>query len=604
MDINSKIEALRKLMTKENIDAYIIPSSDSHQSEYTGEHFKSRQWISGFTGSAGTVVVTQNKEMLWTDGRYFIQAEKEIVGSEIELFKMGEKNVPSINKYLEQNLKDSQIVGFDGKLFSCNQVETMKKVFKQKNISLNTEHDLIDTIWQDRPELPSGKVFIHDIKYSGVGVSEKLNIIRKSMKEKSADYYLISSLDDIAWLFNIRGNDIEYNPVVISYALIGKEKATLFIENEDISEKIERQKDGKLSKDVKEHLIKNNVQIKKYCDIEKELKTLTNKAKIYLDSSKTSLYSYEGISSEIIKLKGDDIVEQLKAIKNDVEIENFKNCQIRDGVAMVKFLYWLDKNVVKGNVTELSASKKLEEFRSEGENYVSLSFETIAGYKDHGAIVHYSVTEETDYVLNEEGMLLLDSGAQYLDGTTDITRTIVLGEISKEAKRDFTLVLKGHIALSKAKFLYGTTGTQLDVLARIPLWEDGKDFKHGTGHGIGYFLNVHEGPQRISPVYSKTKLEPGMLVTNEPGFYKKDEYGIRTENILLVKKTIETEYGKFLEFETTTYCPIDLKGIDGKLLDEAEKKWINDYHRKVYETLTPLLKYEESEYLKSQTREI
>lgn len=592
MDINEKIKILRSIMKERNMDAYIIPSSDSHQSEYTGEHFKSREWISGFSGSAGTVVVTESEAILWTDGRYFLQAEEELKGSEIELFKMGENDVPSINEYLKENLNNLDTIGFDGKLFSCSEVEKMKKVFNEKNIKINIKYDLIDEVWKDRPELPKGKVVIHDTKYSGISVLNKLETIRKEMRKKEIDYYLLSSLDDIAWIFNIRGKDIEYNPVVISYAIIDLDKATIFIDNE------------KLDENTKSYFNKNNIEVKDYFDIEKELNNLKEEKKIYFDPIKTSYWVYENIRSEVKKIKDEDLVSKLKSIKNDIEVKNFKNAQIKDGVAMVKFLHWLDMNIDREKITELSASKILEEFRAEGENYISLSFETIAGYKDHGAIVHYSAKEESEYTLEKEDMLLLDSGAQYLDGTTDLTRTIVLGEISKETKRDFTLVLKGHIALSQARFLYGTTGTQLDILARLPLLKEGKDYKHGTGHGIGYFLNVHEGPQGISPVYNKTKLEPGMLVTNEPGFYKKDQYGIRLENILLVKDYKETEYGRFLEFENTTFCPFDLRGIDKSILNDEEKKWINEYHKNVYEVLSPHLDIEISKWLKTQTREI
>lgn len=592
MDVNKKILLLRQLMNKKNIDTYIVPSSDSHQSEYTGEHFKCREWISGFTGSAGTVVITADKAILWTDGRYFIQAEEQLKNTDIDLYRMGDADVPSINKYLKDNLNKGETIGFNGKLFSIRQVEHMKDAFDEKEINLDTRYDLIDEIWKDRPELPKGKVFVHDIKYSGASVEDKLEVIRKKLHEKDVDYYLISSLDDIAWTFNIRGYDIEFNPVVISYAIIGKNKASLFIEDE------------KLDRDVKKHLSDNNIEIKPYEDIGYVLKELPKHSRIYFDPDKTSIWSYENISEEVRKLKGEDIIEKLKAIKNDIEIENFRKCQARDGVAMIKFLNWLDTNIGKNNITEISASKKLEEFRALGENYISLSFDTIAGYKNHAAIVHYSADKNSDYTLEDKGMLLLDSGAQYLDGTTDITRTIVLGELSDEKIRDFTLVLKGHIALSKAKFLYGTTGTHLDTLARIPLWEDGKDYKHGTGHGVGYLLSVHEGPHNISPKYNKTKLEPGMFVTNEPGFYKEGEYGIRTENILLVKEKEETEHGRFMEFETTTVCPIDLRAVDKDLLNGAEKEWLNNYHKKVYDTLSPLIDKELSEWLEEKTKEI
>lgn len=592
MDINNRIESLRKVMKEKNIDAYIIPSSDSHQSEYTGDHFKSRQWISGFTGSSGTVLVTSDRAILWTDGRYFLQAEEELRTSQVELFKMGQNDVPSITDYLKENLFESQTVGFDGRVFSYRQVRAMERAFKAKNIKLEVQYDLIDEIWKGRPELPRGKVYIHEEKYSGKSVEEKLKVIRKAMADKNADYYLISSLDDIAWTFNIRGNDISYNPVVISYALIDLEKAILFIEDE------------KLDDNLRKYFKDNDIEVKPYDSIKESLQNLDDGKSIYLDLDKTSIWSYENLPRELRKINGQDIAEGLKAIKNDIEIKNFKNAQIRDGVAMVKFLHWLDENVKEGGQTESSASDKLEEFRAQGENYVSLSFETIAGYKDHAAIVHYSVTEQSDHKLEDKGMILVDSGGQYLDGTTDITRTIVLGDISDEEKTDFTLVLKGHIALDSAKFLYGSIGTHLDVLARKALWERGKDYKHGTGHGIGYLLNVHEGPQGISPVWNKNKLEAGMLVTNEPGFYKKGSHGIRTENILLVKESEETEYGRFMEFETTTFCPIDLRAIDKTLLNEEEINWINAYHKEVYNTLSPHLEDDLCEWLKIHTKDI
>ena len=592
MDIDNKIAKLRALMKEKSINAYIIPSTDSHQSEYIPDYFKSREWISGFTGSAGTVLVTEKSAILWTDGRYFLQAEAELKGKKIELFKMGEQNVPSINEYLKKYLEKSQTVGFDGKLFSQQQVIMMKKAFKGLDIRINVSEDLIDEIWDDRPPLPKGKAFIHETKYSGQSTGEKLDKIRKEMKEKSADYYLMSSLDDIAWTFNIRGVDIKYNPVVISYALVELEKATLFVDSE------------KLDENSREILLQENIVIKNYIEIEDFLKTLNVDKNIYFDLDKTSVYCYENIPKKMKHINGKDIVASLKAIKNKTEIENFKRCQLRDGVAMVKFLHWLDTNVGKIEISELSASEKLEEIRSEGENYVSLSFETIAGYKDHAAIVHYSVDQASNYSLKAEGMLLLDSGAQYLDGTTDITRTIVLGDITDEEKRDFTLVLKGHISLSQARFLYGTTGTQLDVLARKPLWEEGKDYKHGTGHGVGYLLNVHEGPHGISPKTSTVRLESGMFVTNEPGFYKNGEYGIRTENILLLVDDVETEFGRWMKFETTTLCPMDLRGVEIEILSDGERDWLNDYHKEVREKISPFLDDEEKEWLEINTREI
>lgn len=592
MNADNRIEQLRKLMKEKNIDAYVIPSADSHQSEYPTEHFKSRAWVSGFTGSAGTVAVTMSRAVLFTDGRYFLQAEEQLEGTDVELFKMGESGVPTLEEFLKEQLNEEETLGFDGKLFSNLEVDKIKSALNSKNISLSTEFDLIDEIWTDRPELPSGEIFVHNIEFAGKSISEKLELIRTEMDEKGADYYLLSALDAVAWTLNIRGSDIPYNPVVISYAIIGQKDARIFID------------DAKLNDDTTEYLKNNNIEICGYNSIEKALKSIKIDESIYFDQSKISEWCFNSIPISVKKISGEDIVENLKAIKNEIEIENFKNSQQRDGVAMVKFLHWLDKNIGNIEITEISASDKLEEFRREGDNYVSLSFETISGYKDHAAIVHYSATKDTEYKLENKGMLLLDSGAQYLDGTTDITRTIVLGEITKEEKRDFTLVLKGHIALSKAKFTYGTTGTQLDILARMPLLEDGKNFRHGTGHGIGFLLSVHEGPHRISPVYSKVKLESGMLVTNEPGFYKDGEYGIRTENIMLVREDCENEYGDFMKFETTTLCPIDLRGIEKELLNDGELKWLNDYHSDVYRSLRIHLNKQEQEWLKVQTREL
>ena len=592
MNADNRIEQLRKLMKEKNIDAYVIPSADSHQSEYPTEHFKSRAWVSGFTGSAGTVAVTMSRAVLFTDGRYFLQAEEQLEGTDVELFKMGESGVPTLEEFLKEQLNEEETLGFDGKLFSNLEVDKIKSALNSKNISLSTEFDLIDEIWTDRPELPSGEIFVHNIEFAGKSISEKLELIRTEMDEKGADYYLLSALDAVAWTLNIRGSDIPYNPVVISYAIIGQKDVRIFID------------DAKLNDDTTEYLKNNNIEICGYNSIEKALKSIKIDESIYFDQSKISEWCFNSIPISVKKISGEDIVENLKAIKNEIEIENFKNSQQRDGVAIVKFLYWLDKNIGNIEITEISASDKLEEFRREGDNYVSLSFETISGYKDHAAIVHYSATKDTEYKLENKGMLLLDSGAQYLDGTTDITRTIVLGEITDEEKRDFTLVLKGHIALSKAKFTYGTTGTQLDILARMPLLEDGKNFRHGTGHGIGFLLSVHEGPHRISPVYSKVKLESGMLVTNEPGFYKDGEYGIRTENIMLVREDCENEYGDFMKFETTTLCPIDLRGIEKELLNDGELKWLNDYHSDVYRSLRIHLNKQEQEWLKVQTREL
>lgn len=592
MKVNEKLQELRGLMQQQGIDAYIIPSFDAHQSEYVPEHWKSRAWISGFTGSAGTVVVTMDESGLWTDGRYFIQAEKQLTGSEIKLFKMREPGVPTYKEWLAEVLPEKACVGFDGKVFSCNQVKQLENTLSKKNIRLNDEYDFIDAIWKGRPELPLDKIFAHDVKYTGFSTAEKLEQIRQEMRKKGADYYVISSLDDIAWMFNIRGNDVQNNPVAISYALISLDKAWLFIDKR------------KVDKDVEKVLNENGVDVMEYIEIENMLTSLEKTTKVFYDPDKVSIWLNRCMPESCEKVEGKDIAMLLKTIKNDVEIENLKKCQIRDGVAMVRFLHWIDDNIGKEPITEISASDKLESFRSQGEDFIGISFDTIAGYKEHAAMMHYKATEESQYTLQSEGMFLVDSGGQYLDGTTDITRTMVLGDITDEERKDFTLVLKGHIALCQAKFLHGVTGTNLDVLARLPLWEQGIDYKCGTGHGVGYLLSVHEAPQRFSMEYNNTRLEKGMVITNEPGVYKEGRHGIRIENTLLVVEDELTESGQFMRFDVISYCPIDLDGIDANFLTDKEKTWLNNYHKKVYEALSPYLDEEEKEWLKKETREI
>lgn len=592
MNVNEKLQKLRGLMQKEGIDAYIIPSFDAHQSEYVPEHWKSRAWISGFTGSAGTVVVTMDKSGLWTDGRYFIQAEKQLTGSEIKLFKMREPGVPTYKEWLADVLQENACVGFDGKVFSCNQVKQLESSFRRKNIKLNQQHDFMDEIWNERPALPLDKIFTHEVKYAGLSTAEKLDNIRKEMNKKNADYYVMSSLDDIAWAFNIRGNDVQNNPVAISYALISLDKAWFFIDKR------------KVDKDVEKILNDNGVNIMEYDEIENMLTSLDKAAKVFYDPDKVSIWLKGCLPESCEKIEERDIAMILKAIKNDIEIENLKRCQIKDGVAMVRFLHWLDNSIGKQTITEISASDKLESFRSQGEGFIGISFDTIAGYKEHAAMMHYKAEEKSQYTLQREGMFLVDSGGQYLDGTTDITRTIVLGDISEEERKDFTLVLKGHMALCQAKFLYGVTGTNLDILARLPLWEQGIDYKCGTGHGVGFLLSVHESPQRFSMQYNDTKLEKGMVITNEPGVYKEGKHGIRTENTLLVVEDECTDSGQFMRFDVISYCPIDLDGIDVSMLTNKEKTWLNDYHKNVYEALSPYLDEAEKEWLKKETRAI
>lgn len=586
-----KIEKLREIMKKENIDYYVVPSGDFHQSEYVAEHFKSRAYITGFTGSAGTALIGREKGILWTDGRYFIQAEQQLKDSGIELYKMRIPGWPTLHEWLMENMKSGETVSFDGRLFSANEYKEFKKIKDKKDINIVMNKDLIEEIWNDKPELPKEKAFLHDIKYCGKSAKEKIEEVRVEMKKMGAQSYIISSLDDIAWLYNIRGNDVKDTPVVLAYAIVNEEKATLYIDK------------NKLSNEDQIKLNNEGIKIDEYNNIFEDVKDIKNS--VILDPNKVSGYIYTLINENVEVIEELNITTKLKAIKNSIEIENLKRCQIKDGVAMVRFLKWLKENVGKENITEVTVADKLLEFRSKGDLFVEESFGTIAGYKDHAAMMHYSATDESAYELKQEGILLVDSGGQYLDGTTDITRSFILGKLTDEEKKDFTLVLKSHINLMKAKFLKGTTGSNLDVLARTILWDEGMDYKCGTGHGVGFFLSVHEGPQSIRPVPNTVVLEPGMILTNEPGVYKEGKHGIRTENVMLVTNDIETaEGGEFYKFEVMSYCPMDIEGIDESLLTEAERKWLNTYHAETYAKLSPYLNDEEKNFLKNATREI
>ena len=587
----SNLNNLREVMKKENVDYYIIPSGDSHQSEYVPEYYKGRAYVSGFTGSAGTLLVGIEESYLWTDGRYFIQAEKELNGSGIKLMKMNIPGYPSLIEWIKNNVKEGKALAFDGSTISTNEYKNYKELSEKNGFNIKMDKDFLNEIWSDRPELSKEKIFIHDIKYCGRCTSEKLQEVRDEMKKLEGENYVIASLDDIAWLFNIRGNDIAYNPVALAYALISDNEAVLYIDEE------------KVANDDKRRLEAQGVTLKPYNDIYKDIKNVTES--IIIDGAKVNGKLYYLISEDVKIIENLNITTSLKAVKNEVEIKNMEVSQVRDGVAMVKFIKWLKENVGKINMTEISASDKLEERRAKGEYFKGVSFNTIAGYKDHAAMMHYSATEESQYELNSEGMLLIDSGAQYLDGTTDITRTFILGSITEEEKRDFTLVLKSHIALATTIFLKGTNGCNLDAIARRPLWKYGMDYKCGTGHGVGFFLNVHEGPQGIRPFGNTIALEPGMILTNEPGVYKENKHGIRTENTLLVTKAFKNdEMGEFYKFDTISYCPIDLEGVDVSLLDEEEREWLNNYHRTVYEKLSPYLTEEEKKFLEKETRSI
>ena len=592
MEIEKRVENLRKIMKENNIDAYIVPSFDAHQSEYVAEHWKCRQWISGFTGSAGTAVITLEAAGLWTDGRYYIQAEKQLQGSGIKLFKMAAPGVPTYTEWLMEVLKEGSCVGFDGSVFSVELARNLEEAFEAKKITLSTDKDLIDQLWEDRPEIPKAPIFLHEVKYAGKSRSEKLQEVRAEMKSQGANYYLLTSLDDIAWLLNIRGKDVPNNTVAIANVIVAEQACYLFVEG------------SKVSAEIKMQLEAEGVELKAYKETAEFLKGLTAKDTITFDIKKVSASLYNAINVDVKKIENPNITTTLKAVKNEIELENLRRCQINDGVAMVKFIKWLKDSVTKEEITEISAEEKLEGFRKQQELFVALSFDTIAGYKEHAAMMHYKASKETQHILKNQGFLLVDSGGQYFNGTTDITRTIALGSLNEEEINDFTLVLKGHIALSKAKFLYGATGSNLDVLARQPLWEYGLDYKCGTGHGVGFFLGVHEGPQNFSQVPNTIKLEKGMVITNEPGIYKEGKHGIRTENMLVVVEDEKTEFGQFMKFEPITYCPIDLAGINKELLNEAEKSWLNNYHKSVYTKLAPHLKEEERAWLKKATREI
>lgn len=592
MNINERINKLRNLMKERGITAYIVPTFDPHQSEYLADHYKTRVWISGFTGSAGTVIITEKEAILWTDGRYFIQAEKELAGSEFKLFKMGIPGFPTYKEWLKENLKEGDALGFDGKIFPQSDVLELEKIISNKSIGFIDQYDLVGEIWTDRPEAPKSKAFIHDVKYTGKTAKEKIEEVRKEMDKKDANYFLLGSLDDIAWIYNIRGRDVACNPVIISYALISQDKAWLFVDKRKIDDS------------VKTYLKENGIEVEDYNKVIDYVKNIEKGSRIFLDPSRTNRWLYKGIPEECEIIEETNITTKLKSIKNSIEIENQKNAYIKDGVALVKFLYWLDKNVGTVEVTEISATEKLEEFRKEQEGFIEPSFDTIAAYKENAAMMHYKANKNSNYKLEREKMFLVDSGGQYFDGTTDITRTIVLGDITEEEKRDFTLTLKGHINLISARFLYGATGSNLDVLARYPLWQEGIDYKCGTGHGVGFLLNVHEGPHRIAIVPNKVRLEKGMVVTIEPGVYKVGKHGIRIENVAVVEEDINTDSGQFMRFEILSYCPIDLDGIDVDLLTEKEREWLNNYHEEVYDKLSPYLDEEEKEWLRKETRNI
>ena len=591
--INDRIEKLRNVMKEKNIFAYIIPSADYHQSEYVGEFFKGRQFISGFTGSAGTVVITPEKAILWTDGRYFLQAEKELATSCVELYKMGQENVPTTFEYIENEVPAGSKIGFDGRAISAAMGAGLEASLAKKNITISYEGDLLDEVWTDRPALSDAKAFLLDVKYSGEDFTSKIARVRKSMKDIGATTHILTSLDDIAWLFNIRGGDVKYNPVVLSYAVVTLDKAILFVD------------ENKLNDEIKASFGEEVVEIKGYFEIDEFVKTIEKEEVVLVDSNKINYTILKNIPEGVKVLNSMNPSTIFKAEKNPVEIANTKQAHIRDGVAVTKFMYWLKNNIGKVEITEISAADKMTELRKEQGQFIEPSFASIAGYGANGAIVHYSATEESNTTLEPKGLFLLDSGGQYFDGTTDITRTFALGSLTEEEKSNFTSVARAMIRLSGAKFLYGVNGYYLDILARGIMWEQGLNYNHGTGHGIGHVLNVHEAPNGFRcDNRNLATLEEGMITTNEPGFYKAGSHGIRLENEMLCKKGIKNEYGQFMEFEPLTIAPLDLDAIDVNLMNEDEKAYLNEYHKMVFDTVSPFLTAEETEWLKEYTRAI
>ena len=586
--INERIAALRTHIAQENIQAFIIPSTDPHLSEYVAPHWQSREWISGFTGSAGTVVITAEEAGLWTDSRYFLQAARQIEGTEITLYKEMLPETPSIPAFLNSRLQEGDTVGIDGKMFSAKEVEHLQEALRKSGIHVKSVADPLQLLWKDRPAMPLSPAFIHDTQYAGRSFTEKLAAVRKEMDANGAESLLLSALDEIAWLLNIRGNDVHCNPVVVSYLLIEKNAVHYFIQPQ------------KVTAELTAYFNVNGISVHTYEEIEDYLNHLPARS-ILADSAKTNYAIYSAINPQCRIIDGTSPVTLLKAIRNKQEIAGIHTAMQRDGVALVKFLKWLKEAVPAGNESELSVDRKLYELRAEQANFKGISFDTIAGYKEHAAIVHYEATPETDIPLKPEGMLLLDSGAQYPDGTTDITRTIVLGPLSDEEKTDYTLVLKGFLQLQNAVFPEGTCGTQLDVLARQAMWKAGINYFHGTGHGVGHFLCVHEGPHQIRMNHMPTTLRPGMTVTNEPGIYKAGRHGIRTENTLLIVPAMESEFGSFMKFEPLTLCPIDKEAIVTDMLTDEEINWFNEYHKMVYSRLSPQLNKEEQEWLKEKT---
>ena len=588
--INRRLEDLRQVMRTEKLDAFIFPSTDPHQGEYVPDHWKGREWISGFNGSAGTAVVTMNEAALWTDSRYFIAANEQLKGTEFVLMKERISGTPTISQWLGrmlQNVKSPQ-VGIDGTVCSATAViQLVTELRHEGGITLRTNFDPLKLIWNDRPSLPLSPVYVHPLQYAGESAQSKLHRIRKALRQQHADGMLMCALDDIAWTLNLRGDDVHCNPVFVSYLLISSQKATLFV-NPD-----------KLTDEVKGYLHNEGVETDDYNNIVKGLKSYPD-YNILLDENETNYTLAKAVECE--KVMGESPVKRMKTVKNEAEIAGFRQAMLKDGIAMVKFLRWLQPAVEAGGLTEMGVDRKLTSLRAEQPLFHGISFDTISGYQSHGAIVHYEATPATDSPLRPEGLLLLDSGAQYVDGTTDITRTIALGELSDEQRHIYTLVLKGHLQLQNAIFPSHASGTQIDALARKDMWREGYNYLHGTGHGVGSFLNVHEGPHQIRMEYKPAPLLPGMTVTDEPGIYIEGRFGVRIENVLLIKPYATTPFGQFLQFEPLTLCPIDTKPIVMEMMTNDELQWLNQDHQMVFDCLAPHLDEQHREWLRSATK--
>lgn len=595
MTVPERISALRSLMEEKGYDVYLVPTDDSHQSEYVGEYFKARAFITGFTGSAGTAVITKTDAGLWTDGRYFIQAAAQLEGSGITLFKAGQPDVPTIEAYITDVIPEGGTLGFDGRVVAMGQGQALKAALAAKNARIDYSEDLIDRIWEDRPALSTKPAFALGVEYTGESTADKLSRIREAMKKEGADVHILAALDDICWTTNLRGNDIEYFPLLLSYAVITMDDMKLYVD------------ETKLTAEMKESLAKDGISIHPYNAVYEDIKGLSAKDGVLVDPSRLNYALYNNIPKEakVIEQMNPEVL--MKAMKNDTELKNIVNAHIKDGAAVTRFMCWLKKNIGKTEITEISAAKKLDSFRREQEGYLWQSFEPICGSGEHGAIVHYAATPETNVPVTTNGLFLTDTGGGYMEGSTDITRTFAFGELTDRMKEDFTTVLLCNLHLARVVFPHGISGFNLDAMARTPAWERGMDYNHGTGHGVGYLMNIHEAPAGFRcAVREKERniLEPGMVITNEPGIYIEGSHGIRIENEMIVRKGPKTEYGQFLYFEPITYVPIDLDAVDPNMMKQEDKDQLNAYHEKVYELISPHLNDEEKEWLKEYTRAV